>query len=734
MEPISSLELKGMRELMLDIIEIENQYYVRAQSAFADHQKRVLMSGDLFGVFDRRGDFRRLVSIEQGLFYKEMRHLSSLVLRLKEGALRLLSSSIQLDNAVLAVDLTNGEMLVPGSKVLPHGTLHCYRSNFLWRNSCYQRLEISNYALEPIAVDLILEFEADFADIFEVRGVPRKRRGQLLEPHVGESSVNLGYLGLDGLRRETRVELSRPPSAITGQQMQVPIRLAPGEQTNLTIHIQCKTGEEEIGFATQREAAAQLAVRGAEIAKVEIDSSNQQFNDWVQRSLADLRMLVATSAEGMYPYAGVPWYSTVFGRDGLITALEYLWACPKVAQGVLSHLAATQATEVDQSKDAEPGKILHEARQSEMACVGEVPFRRYYGSVDSTPLFVLLAAAYFKRTSDRELIAAIWPNIEKALDWIDYYGDRDGDGFVEYGRSTPEGLLQQGWKDSQESIFHADRSIAKGPIALCEVQSYVYAAKRGIADVSRALGGFERARELCQEAESLKNRFHEAFWCEEISTYAVALDGSKQRCQVRSSNAGHTLFSGIASEGHVDRIITELGSENYFSGWGIRTIAAGEARYNPMSYHNGSVWPHDNALISYGLSRAQNKALAGDLLAGLLDASIFLESHRLPELFCGFPKRDGMGPTLYPVACAPQAWAAGAVFLLFQACLGMEILAADRAVRFVHPMLPESMTYVRIRGLQVGSATIDLELTRDHETVGIAVSRRIGEVQIITVK
>jgi glycogen debranching enzyme len=719
---------------MLDIIEVENQSYVRAQSSFADHQTRVLMSGDIFGVFDRRGDFRRLVSTEQGLFYKEMRHLSSLVLRLKDGALRLLSSSVHLDNAVLAVDLTNTEMLVPGAKELPRGSLHFYRSNFLWGNSCYQRIEVSNYALEPIAVDLVLEFEADFADIFEVRGVPRKEHGQLLEPRVGESSVDLRYQGLDGLRRETRIELSRSPSSVTAQQMQVPIRLAPGERTTFAIHVQCRTGDEAIGFATEQEAADQLAARGADLAKVEIYTSNQQFNDWIHRSVADLRMLVATTSEGVYPYAGVPWYSTVFGRDGIITALEYLWICPEVAKGVLSHLAATQATEINQSQDAEPGKILHEARQSEMAHVGEVPFRRYYGSVDSTPLFALLAAAYFKRTGDRELLVSIWPNIEKALRWIDRYGDRDGDGFVEYGRFTPQGLLHQGWKDSQESIFHADRNIANGPIALCEVQGYVYAAKREIADVSSALGGLERARELRHEAELLKKRFHDAFWCEEISTYAIALDGNKQRCRIRSSNAGHTLFTGIASESHADRIIAELGSDSYFSGWGIRTIAAGEARYNPMSYHNGSVWPHDNALISYGLRQAKNKALAVDILTGLFDASFFLESHRLPELFCGFARRDGLAPTLLPVACAPQAWAAGAVFLVLQACLGMEILAVDQVVRFVHPILPESVPYVRIRGLPVGSAMVDLELTRDHETVVVSLSRRIGEVQIITVK
>jgi glycogen debranching enzyme len=718
---------------MLDIIEVENQFYVRAQSSFVDNQTKSLMSGDIFAVFDRRGDFRTVFSTEQGLFYREMRHLSRLVLRLEEGALLLLSSSVRLDNAVLAVDLTNAELLSSGQDQHPR-TLHISRTNLLWDNTCYQQIEVRNYAMEPTSVELILEFEADFADIFEVRGQQRKRRGQLLEPRVEDSAVVLGYLGLDGLRRETRVALSKIPAVITSGQMRVPIRLAPGEQTNITIRVQCSCGEEATVFASEREAADRLASRGAEIAKVEISTSNEQFNDWINRSVADLRMLVATTPEGIYPYAGVPWFSTIFGRDGLVTGLECLWACPEIAKGILSYLASVQAMEFEPSQDAEPGKILHEARQSEMARVGEVPFRRYYGSVDSTPLFILLAAAYFKRTADRDLMVRIWQNIEKALDWIDHYGDRDGDGFVEYGRFTPHGLLQQGWKDSQHSIFHADGGIAKGPIALCEVQAYVYGAKREIADVYEALGRSERARELRQEAESLKVRFHDAFWCEEISSYAIALDGDKQRCQIRSSNAGHTLFTGIASDDHAERITEELGSEKYFSGWGIRTIATGEARYNPMSYHNGSVWPHDNALIAYGLTCAKNKTLARLVLTGLFDASIYLDSHRLPELFCGFSKRKGKAPTLYPVACAPQAWAAGAVFLVLQASLGMEISAGDGVVRFVHPMLPESISHVRIRGLEVGSAVVDLELTKHHETLDVSISRRLGDVQIITIK
>jgi glycogen debranching enzyme len=723
-----------MQTPSFDVIEIENQYYVSAQSSLADNQTNVLMTGDLFAVFDRRGDFRTLSSTEQGLFYKEMRHLSRLVLRLEEQAPLLLSSSVRRDNAVFTADLTNPDLRLTDRRDLGRGKLHFSRSTFLWGNSCRQRIQVQNYDAEIVTLELIIDLESDFADIFEVRGFHRNRRGNLLNPRLEPSAVTLLYQGLDGVQRGTRIESSILPAVVSASQMRIPIQLSKGKQTEVAIDIHCRAGEAAEVSHLEGNVLNLLEKRGAELSGVDIYTSNEQFNDWIGRSVADLKMLVTPTSDGLYPYAGVPWFSTIFGRDGIVTGLEYLWMCPEIAKGVLTCLSSMQATELDPDRDAEPGKILHEMRQSEMAQTGEVTFGRYYGSADSTPLFVLLAAAYYKRTGDLELVSRISPNIERALNWIDQYGDPDEDGFVEYGHSSRYGLSQQGWKDSQDSVFHSDGTLAEGPIALCEVQGYIYAAKREIADLFEDLGKQEKAASLRKEAAFLKDRFHEAFWCEKMSSYAIALDGEKRRCEVRSSNAGQILFTGLGSADHCRRVVSELESEIFYSGWGVRTIAAGEARYNPMSYHNGSVWPHDNALIAYGLSGEKDKALAEKILTGLFDASIFFDLHRMPELFCGFPKRPGEAPTLYPVACAPQAWAAGSVFLILQSCLGMKIDALGTAVHFIHPILPECIPYVRLTGIRVGSAEVSLEITRHQKTVSTAILDRRGDIDIVTVK
>jgi glycogen debranching enzyme len=463
-------------------------------------------------------------------------------------------------------------------------------------------------------------------------------------------------------------------------------------------------------------------------------SSSTIFNRWLERSSADLQIMMTETPYGTYPYAGIPWFSTPFGRDGIITAFEMLWLNPDVARGVLSFLARTQATAVDDVRDATRGKILHEMRGGEMAALGEVPFGCYYGSCDVTPLFVMLAGAYYHRTADLAFIQQIWPNVVEAIDWMQSSGDLDGDGFIEYARQSDTGLVQQGWKDSYDSVFHADGSPAEPPIALCEIQAYAYAAWRGASELATLLGDMVSAMKWATRAERLRVQFEQAFWCEELGTYALALDGKKRPCRVRTSNPGHCLFAGIASRERGESVCSTLMEDPSFAGWGIRTVAATERRFNPQSYHNGSIWPHDNALIAAGMARYGFTGAARRILTAMADLSEAVDLHRLPELICGFPRRGRDNPTLYPVACAPQAWAAGAVFLLLAASLGVRIDVPARRISFSRGRLPETLDWIRLTDLAIGDARVDLRLERHPHDVGVTVLRREGHVEIMTIK
>jgi len=712
------------------------EFYIPAVGSLTDRRTRTIKHADTFAVFDDHGDILYALGRPDGLFHQDTRYLSRLELLIDGQRPLLLSTTIEDRTAVLSSDLCNPDFYRNGEHILRE-TLHLARAKFLWNGACYERLVVRNYSDRHIQATLTIRFGADFADLFEARGQKRPRRGMIEPPLVGHDRITLGYVGLDGKRRETLFQFDPPPTRLTSFEASVDLDLAPDEWISLFSTISVagikpeRDGQREGFFVALRAKLRDHRVMFAPVARIE--SSNTVFNETVRRSGSDLAMLVTETDQGPYPYAGIPWFSTAFGRDGIITALLLLSFAPDVATGVLCYLAAMQARDEDPVADAEPGKIMHEVRGGEMAILGEVPFRRYYGSVDSTPLFIMLAGACCERTGNIGLIDELWPNIEAALEWIDRYGDRDGDGFVEYGRRNQSGLANQGWKDSYDSVFHADGTMAEGPIALVEVQGYVYAAKRAAAGLARRLGFADRADLLETQAKDLRVRFEDAFWCEELDTYAIALDGAKRQYRVRTSNAGHALFSGIANEDHAARVADTLMNATSFSGWGIRTLATSEARYNPMSYHNGSIWPHDNALIAMGLARYGHKEAAARVFQGLFDAAADSDLRRLPELFCGFPRRRARSPVSYPVACSPQAWASATLPGLLAGAIGLQFVPQRNEIRFNRPVLPPFLDEVELHGLRVGKCGADVLLRRHAIDVSVTVLRRSGPVNVVTI-
>ncbi len=712
------------------------EFYIPATSSLAERRPRILKHGDTFALFDHYGDLVPGDYSPEGIFHQDTRYLSQLVLSIEERRPLLLSSTVQHNNAVLNVDLTNPDIFEGGTLVLPKDTLHVSRAKFLWESACYEMLVIRNYGDCPHRVRLTLDFDADFYDLFEVRGFRRTRRGHVAATLCDERIVTFTYASLDGLARATRICFEPEPDLLTVNRARYAFELAPKERRAITVKVHCLAGDaarvgDERFFSAMRRARKALLDASGRAATVE--TSNSLYNEVLCRSMSDITMLMTDTLQGPYPYAGIPWFSTAFGRDGIITAIEMLLIDPDIARGVLRFLAAHQADGEDPLADAEPGKILHETRQGELARLGEIPFARYYGSVDSTPLFVVLAGLYWERTGDRDTLERIWPHVKAAIEWIDRYGDRDGDGFVEYARKSPTGLANQGWKDSEDSVFHSDGTLAQGSIALAEVQGYVYLARRLAARMAREMEEPSLGARQDDRARILQQRFEEQFWCEDLGLYALALDGEKRPCRVRTSNAGQVLFSGIADAKRAARVARTLFGSDFFTGWGIRTVSSREARFNPASYHNGSVWPHDNALIGLGLARYGHMDLVIRLMEALFEAAIHMDQRRLPELFCGFRRKRDRGPTLYPVACAPQAWAAAAPFALLQACLGFEFDATSKAARLRHPRLPEFLDWVRVRNLRIGETRLDILLRRHGADVAVNVLERDGpaEVEVI---
>ena len=716
---------------IVDPQESTQQFYIAAQSSLSELRPRTLKHGDTFALFDRHGDLSAFAAGPEGLYHEDMRFLSRLRLSIERHPPMLLSSTVQSDNAVLDVDLVNPDLMRGDRVELPKDTIHVSRMKFLWNAACYEIVSVRNYDEQTRRVCIELEFDADFKDIFEVRGFARQSHGSVQAKVAAPHHVQFNYASVDRVARSTEIFFTPRPRDLFPHQASFELELPPKKRRAILMTTHCRVEKAPIERRVLVAArSARKALHDASTRAASLDTSSSVVNEVLCRSMADISMLVTDTEHGAYPYAGVPWFSTPFGRDGLITALQTLWIYPALARGVLRFLADTQATEPDPLSDAEPGKILHETRRGELARLGEVPFARYYGSVDSTPLFVALAGLYWQYTADRDTLAYIWPNIQAALRWIDSHGDIDGDGFLEYRRKADTGLFNQGWKDSGDAVFHADGNIAEPPIALCEVQGYVYLARLMAAHMAEALGETVLAATQRARANQLRDRFNEAFWDDELGMYALALDGEKRRCRVRSSNAGQLLFTGIATPERATRVAHTLAGREFFSGWGIRTISARERRFNPASYHNGSIWPHDNALIALGLAKYGHSTQVTQLTQAILDAAAHLELRRLPELFSGSHRRRSKGPVLYPVACAPQAWAAATPFALLQACLDLQIDASQKIVHLRHPRLPASVDCLCIRNLSVGDARLDLLLRRHGEDVAVNVLRKDGEADV----
>ncbi len=608
--------------------------------------RRTLKHGDTFLVIDAHGDIGAAAGTSDGLFHRDTRFLSQLELR------------------------------VNGMQPL-----------------LFQRLSLRNHGAKRVELLISIAFSADFADVFEVRGMRRARRGAFSTRLNGPHEALLSYLGLDDFLRVTSIYFDPVPTRLAEREARYQVTLTAHETMSLCIAVRCNPKAPRPAPFVRSLLYAHRELRQAAQGAAVVQTSNPLFDKILRRSMADLAMLKTQTPQGPYPYAGTPWYS-------------------------------------DAPSDAEPGKILHEVRFGEMAALGEVPFGLYYGSVDSTPLFVLLAGLYFERTGDAKALAELWPAIEAALSWIDGPADRDRDGFVEYFRANENGLANQGWKDSADAVFHADGRVATGPIALAEVQGYVFAAKRLIARCARRLGYPDRADILEDQSRRLAAHFQRAFWREDLHMYALALDGAKEPCCVRTSNAGQVLFTGIARADHAATVATTLLAPDLFSGWGIRTVSRREIRYNPMSYHNGSVWPHDNALIAVGLAQIGAKGAANRIFNAFFDAATHMDLNRLPELFCGFQRARSRGPTRYPVACAPQAWASAAPFCLLQAALGLEIDPAAEQLRLRNPRLPKFLDEVILRNLEVGDSSVDIAIRRDGEAVSVSVLRALGAIEV----
>lgn len=693
-------------------------------------QRFTLKDSNTFLLADAFGDIH---GGSDGLFTNDTRMLSRFELDIAGRPPSLLGAAISQDNTLFTAHLTNRPLPALGEGSIPHGVIHIERNRFLSASRLYECMRLTNFSEYDAQVPLKLLYAADFADIFEVQGQVRKTRGQFLAPVVNERRVELSYHGLDEQVRTTQIEFSLQPQSISSREAEFLVDLERGARAEFFIEIGAQEentpSRERFSAAAERlsEHMHERLQQGAAIV-----TSERLFNHWIDKSRADLALLTTSLPTGLYPYAGIPWFATQFGRDAIITSLQTLWLNPRLAAGVLSFLASTQAQEDSAFRDSQPGKIMHEMRRGEMAALHEVPFGQYYGGVDTTPLFVMLAGAYEKRTGDRTLVDRIWNALLAATAWIERRLDNSPTGFLDYARGEKTGLVNQSWKDSQDSMFHADGRYPRGPVAVLEVQGYAYSALKAMSELTAARGDQAKADAWQQRAERLRRAIEEKFWVPEMDFYAIALDGDGEPCKVYGSNAGHLLYCGVPSAERAAAVTAQLLSSRFSSGWGIRTLAEGEARYNPMSYHNGSIWPHDTGLCAAGISRYGGRENVIQIISDIFEVANHF-AMRLPELYCGFPRASGQAPTPYPVACLPQAWSSGTVFMLLQASLGIHVDGQRNEIHVERPLLPSGIGHLSVRALPINGAHVDLDFHRIGERVVVVPAGHIDSgVRVLT--
>ncbi|HLJ33469.1 MAG TPA: glycogen debranching N-terminal domain-containing protein [Ktedonobacteraceae bacterium] len=669
----------------------------------------VLKCGDTFLIADPCGDFLASRS-EMGLFRHGTRFLRTCNLYLQGRSLVALSHQVAHPGNACHSDLTNTPFTTGDGNLVEQGTIHIARLLELEQDYLVQGITLTSFYAGTVSVVMSLEIGADFSDLFEVRGWKREQRGELLPDEYNQQEMFLGYRGLDRVERLTHVHLEPATPYVQDGRVDWVLDLECGEPVQVCIKVAMGESDKE-----QLVTEPAVTLWREHEHQPGITSDDPFFNRLLTQGMRDIMMLSTMTPHGYYPYAGIPWYSCPFGRDGLIAALEFLPFYPQVARGTLAFLAAYQGKKVEPFTDEEPGKILHEFRTGEMAHCGEIPYIPYYGTVDATPLFLITLEAYMRWTNDLTFLEQLWPNAEAAAHWLLTYGDKDGDTFIEYHTASEKGLSNQGWKDAWDAISYSDGNIARSPLALCEVQGYAYGAYRAMSQLARMLGKDYEAAYWDRAANRLRTNFLHRFWWEEEQVFYQGLNEHKQACDVVSSNAGQCLWTGIVPEDMAHQMIDRLMREDMFSGWGMRTLSTGARRYNPMSYHNGSIWPHDTALIGAGFARYGGKQEAAQLLKSLFDASTYFENARLPELYCGFVRREGYGPTRYPVSCSPQAWAAGAPFALLSGLLGLHPDAEQGCLTLDQPTLPPWLNTLEIRNISVGGRRVHLHFKRVGE-------------------